>query len=225
LDAAIPAFRAVIEKFPGSDLAVESYFKISTSYARLQKHGNALGVLDELLWTHPDGDVKDEIYYRKGWVLLELDRWDDARQSFGMIRSQSENRYGLQELWEEMNKPFPPMKNPGVAGALALVPGAGHLYCERYQDALISFVINGAMILAAWEAFDNDNEALGGLLTVFEIGFYSANIYSAANSAHKYNRKQKQDFLENLKKHATVEASAIRIGDSPGLAVTCSIRF
>ena len=47
------------------------------------------------------------------------------------------------------------------------------------------------MIIAAWEAFDNDNEALGSLLTLFEIGFYTGNIYSAVNAAHKYNKKQK----------------------------------
>ena len=66
--------------------------------------------------------------------------------------------------------------------------GAGHLYCERKRDAFISFLLNGAMIYAAYGAFDHDLDVLGGIITFFELGFCSENIYSAVSSAHKYNR-------------------------------------
>ena len=42
-------------------------------------------------------------------------------------------------------------------------------------------------------------DVLGGILTFIELGFYSGNIYSAVNAAHKYNRKLQNDFRENLK--------------------------
>jgi len=83
---------------------------------------------------------------------------------------------------------------------LAIIPGAGHLYCERKKDALISFLLNGAMIYAAYEAFDHDLDVIGGIITFFELGFYSGNIYSAVNSAHKYNRNEKSKFLDYLRK-------------------------
>ena len=106
-----------------------------------------------------------------------------------------------------------------------VIPGAGHHYCERYRDALIAFLLNGAMIYAAYEAFDHDNEGLGGLITFFEIGLYSGNIYSAVNSAHKYNRKQKRDFFQYLKEHSMLEASATRLHQGQALALSYKITF
>ena len=57
------------------------------------------------------------------------------------------------------------------------------------------------------------------------MGFYSGNIYSAVNSAHKYNRKQKQDFLKYLKKHSTLQASASPADRGGQLAVLYKISF
>jgi TM2 domain-containing membrane protein YozV len=97
---------------------------------------------------------------------------------------------------------FHKAKDPTVAGVLAIVPGAGHLYCERPRDALISFLLNGALIYAAYEAFDEDLEVLGAVIAFFELSFYAGNIYSAVSSAHKYNRDEKNRFLNSLKKEA-----------------------
>ena len=42
-----------------------------------------------------------------------------------------------------------------TAGILSIIPGTGHLYCGRYKDATLAFILNTAMIYAACEAFDN----------------------------------------------------------------------
>jgi hypothetical protein len=81
------------------------------------------------------------------------------------------------------------------------------------------------MIYAAYEAFDHDNEGLGGLITFFEIGLYSGNIYSAVNSAHKYNRKQKRHFFQYLKKHSMLEASAGKSEQGNAVALSYKIAF
>jgi hypothetical protein len=41
---------------------------------------------------------------------------------------------------------------------------------------------------------------VGGILTFFELGWYSGNIYSAVSSAHKYNRERKKEYLDLLEK-------------------------
>jgi hypothetical protein len=51
---------------------------------------------------------------------------------------------------------------------------------------------------------------LGGILTFFELGLYSGNIYSAVNCAHKYNKNQEKDFLRYLKQHSVLKASVGR---------------
>ena len=92
-----------------------------------------------------------------------------------------------------------PYKSPSTAGVLAAVlPGSGHVYCDRYKDGVVAFLLNGLFIWATLEAFDNDQEVLGGILGFLELGWYSGNIYSAVNTAHKYNRSLKNDYLKNL---------------------------
>jgi hypothetical protein len=63
---------------------------------------------------------------------------------------------------------------------------------------MVAFLLNGLTIWAAVEAFDQDLDVLGGVLVALELGWYSGNIYSAVNSAHKYNRKVRADFRRSL---------------------------
>ena len=94
-----------------------------------------------------------------------------------------------------------PQKSPVTAGVLAAVlPGAGHLYDERYRDAGIAFALNAAFIWGMVEAFEHKNYVVGGILTFFELGWYSGNIYSAVSGAHKYNRNKKKEYLDLLEK-------------------------
>jgi TolA-binding protein len=223
---AVQAFDTVIEKHGDTDLATQSYFKMSESYVKLKQFGKALTALESLIKQCPDLDVKDRAYYKQGWIYLEMDEWEKAQASFDKISSKNRDTYRLKQLSEDINKQKSlKIKNPATAGSLAVIPGAGHLYCERYRDALIAFLLNGAMMYAAYEAFDHDNEGLGGLITFFEIGLYAGNIYSAVNSAHKYNRKQKNDFFQYLKDHSVLQASAIRLDEGQALALSYKITF
>lgn len=98
-----------------------------------------------------------------------------------------------------------PVKSPAIAGSLAaVVPGAGHLYTGRKKGALVAFLLNGAFIWAAVELFDDEKYVAGGIVTFFELGWYSGNIYSAVSSTHKYNRRVKEEFLQNLKNRSSL---------------------
>jgi len=152
---------------------------VSECHVGLREFGPALTTLDNLLAMEP---------------YLETDAPEKAMASFDKISPKNRDIYCLKRLSEEINKKkFLKTKSPTVAGLLAVIPGAGHLYCERYQDALIAFLLNGAMICAACSS-----EFLGGLITFFELGLYSGNIYSAVSSAHKYNRRKKRTFLQKI---------------------------
>jgi hypothetical protein len=50
------------------------------------------------------------------------------------------------------------------------------------------------------EAFEHKNYVVGGILTFFELGWYSGNIYSAVSGAHKYNRNKKKEYLDGLER-------------------------
>lgn len=223
---AVQSFHAMIEKCEDAELVIKSYLKMSESYVKLKQFSSSLTALDGLIKKSSDPDVKDKAYYKQGWIYLEMDEWEKAQASFDSISPKNRDTYRLKQLSDDMNKKKSlEAKNPVTAGWLAVLPGAGHLYCERYRDALIAFLLNGAMIYAAYEAFDHDNEGLGGLITFFEIGLYSGNIYSAVNSAHKYNRKQKRDFFQYLKEHSMLEASAGKADEGHALVLSYKIIF
>jgi TolA-binding protein len=206
---AIDSFNAVIDKYVDTDLSVKSYFMISDAYVKQYAFGPAVINLNNLITMTYDEEVRDEACYKTGWIYIETASWEEARRYFSKISTTNKNKYRLEQLTDELNKEKSiPGKNPSLSGFLSIIPGAGYFYCERYQDALIAFLLNGGLILAAVESFDDNNTALGGVISFVEFGFYAGNIYGAVTSAHKYNRKQTARFIETLKNNTKINLSA-----------------
>ncbi|MEW6489037.1 MAG: tetratricopeptide repeat protein [Thermodesulfobacteriota bacterium] len=91
-----------------------------------------------------------------------------------------------------------PRKHPATAGTLAAVlPGAGHLYADRPRDATVSFLLNAAFLWGTYEAVRREQWALAGVLGLFELGWYSGNVVSAVNAAHKWNRREEGQFFRS----------------------------
>jgi len=205
---AIDSFRKVIDLYPSTELAINSWFKISESHVRLKEYNAALLNLTNLIRITHEDSIRDEAYYRMGWVYLEMGDWEKAHASFDQISPDNKRKYRLKRLFDEMDKKKRiKLKKPVTAGILSILPGLGHLYCERYRDGLVSFLVNGLLIFAAHEAFSENQEVLGGIISFVELGFYTGNIYSAVSCAHKYNRDVQNRFLLHLKKHIKVHLS------------------
>jgi len=223
---AIQAFNALIEDYKSTDYALKSYLGMSEAYVLLKYYDMALTSIENLITIAPDQEIRDEALWKKGWVYLEMGLWEKARESFERISAQNWGKYNIKQILIGLDKKIPlKRKNPTTAGLLAIIPGAGHLYCERRRDAFISFLLNVAMIYAAYEAFDDDLNALGGIITLFELGFYSGNIYSAVSSAHKYNRDEKSNFFKYLKKHTKISISSVNPNQEPSLLLLCQFPF
>jgi len=206
---AVNSFETIIDQYADTGLSTKSYFMISECLVLLDEYGPAISNLHSLIVITDDVQTKDEAFYRIGWIYLEMEAWEKARLYFSKISRQNSHKYSLKKLSDELNREVTiPRKNPKLSGVLSIIPGAGFLYCKRYQDALIAFLLNGAMICAAYEAFDNGNEALGGIVAFVETGFYAGNIYGSVSSAHKYNRNKSKQFLEKLKENTKISFSA-----------------
>jgi tetratricopeptide (TPR) repeat protein len=145
--------------------------------------------------------IAQEAQWQTAVSFLREERWKEAAAEFRKV-DRTSKAYSRAEYWAQGLERIEqiPQKSPATAGLLAVLPGAGHLYCERYRDAGIAFVLNSAFIWGMVEAFQHENYVVGGILTFFELGWYSGNIYSAVSSAHKYNRDKKKEYLENLEK-------------------------
>lgn len=202
---AIDAFNELLAKFPATNFRTEVRFRTSECYIKLKEYLKAIGSLNDIAFTAENIDIADQAYYRRGWIYLEIYRWEEAENSFRLISKKNWDKYRPATLSHEMSKKKDlKTKSPTAAKILAIIPGAGHLYCGRYKDATIAFILNIAMIYAACEAFDNNLDALGGIITFFELGFYSGNIYSAVNCAHKYNRNTNKNFFEYLRQNSRI---------------------
>ncbi len=223
---AIQAFKRLIDEYQTSVYAIKSYLRISEAYVHLKNYDEALINIENVIDIAPDQGIKEEAYYQCGWIYLEKGLWEDAQTCFDKISAKSRKKYRLEQLRKELDKKkLLNRKSPFIAGVLAVVPGSGHLYCERYRDALVSFLVNGALIFAAYEAFDNDQNALGGIISFVEVGFYSGNIYSAISSAHKYNRDEKNRFFRYLKDHAKLNISLGGPEGNKALMLSCRLSF
>lgn len=181
-------------------------------------------------WFHYAGEtadmteVKDTADYRLGWTLLREARWSDAAEMFSRISPSSPLYPSASQLSARSLHGYDlPRKDPKTAGVLAaLVPGLGHAYVTRYRDATVAFVLNGLFIWATVEAFNRDHNVLGVILAILELGWYTGNIYSAVNVAHKYNARMEENFRRSF-------SDAFDAAGPPpvkgGLGLSLSFRF
>jgi tetratricopeptide (TPR) repeat protein len=219
---AVSSFKKLTEQYFETEYSIKSYFKISEAYMALRAFDLALINLNNLITITKNENIKDEAYYRIGWIYIETASWDTARHYFDKISPKNRNKFKLEKLAAELDKEtLIPKKDPKLAGFLSIIPGGGYVYCERYQDALIAFLLNGGLMLAAYESFDDGNGALGGLLSFVGVGFYAGNIYGAVTSAHKFNQKETGKFIYRLKKNTKVNFSA----NPANKSVCLSLRF
>ncbi len=212
LEDAVRHLKKAAFDLSSAKVAFPAMMKLSEIYVAAGKPGEGVLVLRNLLTLSSDERRNDHVYFTLGWLML--DHGDqiqagvdypvypvkEARKYFSLISEEGKKHYNVQQIFSQLDgmKKIN-QKNPALAGWLSIVPGAGFLYGERYRDAAVSFLLNTALMLAAWQSFENDNPYLGGSIAFVESGFYTGNIYGAVSSAHKYNARQQQTYIEKMK--------------------------
>ncbi len=149
----------------------------------------------DLLEQDQGPELHRDLRFALGWSRLELDRFESAAEAFAQNPAPGPELALEMERFETL-----PRKSPQLAGSLsALLPGAGQLYAGRKRSAFLAFSLNAAFLLGSIEAFENDTPVVGAILLFFELGWYGGNIYNAMNSAHKFNRDQRQQARAELR--------------------------
>ncbi len=196
-------FNEIIIKDKDNDITKESSFYQSKAFLNLGNTGYAQIVLQNYLKLVEDEETKDRICFNLALIHLTEAR-NGKTSSLGLARTYlskisgpGAEKYDTDQYLDLIIKTeASPRKNPNLAGLFAVVPGGGFLYCERYRDAFVSFLLNTGLIYAADAAYDNDNVALAGVIGFVGAGFYTGNIYGSISSAHKYNRAQTIKLLD-----------------------------
>ena len=199
-EAARNSFQGVIDQHPSTPVAEQSMLMIGESYYQQGAYDEAERIYRGIIAERPGTELANRALFRLGWTRMHLGRWKEASEDFGEVPRTS-SLYPLTSSLSRRSLEGTelPSKNPTTAGVLsAVVPGLGHAYTERYKDGLVAFLLNGLFIWAAVESFHQDLNVLGGIISFLELGWYSGSIYSAVNSAHKYNRAAQDNFLRKL---------------------------
>ena len=210
---AIESFDLFVKKFPRSLLRDEALYHQGIAEKNLKSHSEALSIFESLA-ARSCGDLRDRAIVQSALVLVETADYSGAITKLSLIPAESPLSESARSFSEGLVRVESlPQKSPEAAGVLAaLVPGSGHLYTERPRDALVAFLLNGAFIWAAIELFDHRDYVLGGIVTFIELGWYTGNIYSAVSSAHKYNERTREDYIDTLKKKSGFNCSFNRDG-------------
>jgi len=196
------AFNEIIINGKENNMTKEAFFFQSKAFMSLGNTGYAQIVLQNYLKLADDLETKDRIYLNLAKIHLtearngRPDSLNLAREYLSKISNSGVSKYNTDQYLDLIIKvENAPKKNPTAAGFFAIIPGGGFLYCERYHDALVTFLLNAGLMYAAYEAYDHDNKALAGVIGFVEVGFYTGNIYGSISSAHKYNQAQKMKIL------------------------------
>jgi TolA-binding protein len=202
---ALETFTIFIIKYPTSPMIPGALYFKGMTQSQLKLYRDALSSFEEVIKSKSN-EFASKAVYQSATVHMEMGEWQKARETFSLVPKDSQLSKSASIIASELlHIDDLPKKSPSTAGTLAaILPGAGHLYTERPTDALVAFLLNGAFLWGAVELFRHEDYVAGGIVTFFEIGWYTGNIYSAVSSAHKYNKKTQEDFIERLKETSSV---------------------
>ncbi len=157
-------------------------------------------------------DKIDRIRYETAWLYLSNDDMQTAEKRFSDIKDAFE--YRIPEIRKDLEKVPEFEKSPAVAGTLAVIPGAGFAYLGRYSDAFAAFAVNTALGIAAFQSFDRDMPALGGIISFVGAGFYLGGVYGSVAAAKKMNRNNRAAFYESMRTSLYVKEKGSGFGFS-----------
>ncbi len=201
------------------ELRQQTLYQLAAGHYKLEQYRLCRQYLEQLRQEYPKSLLHPGAQKLLTASYLAQERWGEAAravQQMGLPQAEELSRQVAQGV--EL-----PLKSPGLAAGLsAILPGAGQLYAGRRQDAMMAFLLNGLFIWGTVEAFSHDKKATGVILLFFESGWYFGNIYSATSSAHKYNRKLKQDFRRGVQERLQFKLGVPQAGP---LGLSLSYRF
>lgn len=202
-DTAIEEFRRFRETFPDSNLIPECLYLRGTAHFKKDEYHLARGLFELVRTKYSDSIWGDRSIIMNSWSYAKEGDFHEADVKIKGEKIMDENlRLMVKELSSEIKKgEVIPKKSPRTAGLLAaILPGAGHFYLGRQKDGTVAFLLNASFIWGAVASFQQNNYAVAGILTFFEVGWYTGNIYSAVGAAHKYNKWEEDRFRDDIEK-------------------------
>ncbi len=121
----------------------------------------------------------------RGMTLEYLGQTEQARRNYEEASQSLQGGEDMLNALLHVNKDLRQLrhKNPLLAGALGIIPGAGYAYTGKYETAIAALVINAALFAASVELYQNEMKWSAGIAFSVFSGFYLGSIYGSASAA------------------------------------------
>jgi tetratricopeptide (TPR) repeat protein len=201
-DKAIELFRNLVDEYHNQEVGKEAAYQVGECYLESGDYELALIEFENFIDDNPNHLLTEKAKWEMAWTYIYLEEYASAEKQLFLIKEGSLYQKPSQELAGALTHlPNLPRKSPLVAGLLAaVIPGAGHFYMGKKKQAVFSFITNALLFYGAYEAFASEIYAVGGLVSFFSLNYYSGNIFGALNSAHKFNKKAREEYLEGFRR-------------------------
>jgi len=183
LAKAIAAYRDVAREHPNTPSGLEGHFRIGEAAYRFGEYDTARKELTGFLENHPVSSWKGLAQYRIAWSSLQLHSFYVASEQFTSIAAmESPFREPARDMVEGIGQIVDlPYRSPWLAGLLSgLLPGAGQVYAGAYKDGLLSLLVNGALIAAAYGAINKEVYGVGAIVSLLALQRNEGNVTKAA---------------------------------------------
>ena len=89
-------------------------------------------------------------------------------------------------------------KRPMVGGLLGIVPGLGYAYAGEYATGLRSLLLNSLFIFGMVNTADRDQWGAFGVISFFEVTWFTGSIYGGVDASHRYNQRRIEDCTREI---------------------------
>ncbi len=201
-DKAIVLFRNLVDEYHNQEVGKEAAYQVGECYLESGDYELALIEFENFTEDNPNHLLSEKAKWEMAWTYIYLEEYSSAEKRLFLIKKDSLYQKPSQELAGALKQlPHLPRKSPLMAGLLAaVIPGAGHFYMGKKKQAIFAFVTNALLFYGAYEAFASEIYAVGGIASFFSLNYYSGNIFGALNSAHKFNKNVREEYLEGFRR-------------------------
>ncbi|MDI6804569.1 MAG: membrane protein insertion efficiency factor YidD [Bacteroidota bacterium] len=142
----------------------------------------------------------NELQFCIGLSYARLFQWENVIKYFAKVDSLSYRGNISKTLCDSLITVYSlPTRQPWLAGTFStIVPGSGYIYSGRPATGVASFIVNGLLFWAGYDAVRNESYGLASALGFFGMGWYVGNIKGSVNAANEYNFNKRNEYLDKL---------------------------
>ena len=134
-----------------------------------------------------------------GLLHANLKNWDSAKHTYEVLSQiESYSNLGIINLNTIIKAQNLKNKNKTTAALLSIIPGAGYFMTGHKQTALTSLLINSLLAYATYSSISTKNYGMAILTGIFNLTFYTSNIYGASKSATRYNEQRFEEIINKI---------------------------